>query len=216
MANSANYSFFINHVLASDQVTVWWNDTEWLSNAANFNFDIDGPDFQYDELTVQEKVLVKTYPMQAFVIKQNISVAKNMSTLKFGFSGSFDNVNDKKNAFLHAFFNAINTRDVPAAIYPFPLTGSAIVKLFSTEHESEVPLQLNLKRQMDLYNNPIGINYCWNCWVQSNSAIADALMIKVWNRELKYISNLDFVQSPKFPLGNNGITANSHLIWTNQ
>jgi hypothetical protein len=84
-------------------------DDNWLDNPNNFNLDITRADNQYDELTAAEKALVKKYPSQAYAIKQNINSAFTMSNERMGSSGG---LNDKKDAFRHAFFNAINTRDV--------------------------------------------------------------------------------------------------------
>ena len=60
------------------------------------------------------------------------------------------------------------------------------------------------------------LSYCWNCWSTSNNSIADAIMVKLNNGELKYLSPLDLSQSPYWPSGINGILPSTTLKWTNQ
>jgi hypothetical protein len=205
--------FVNNHDITGNHSAVWWMDDIWLDNPLNFNLDITRANNQYDKLTAAEKALVAIYPVQAYRIKQNVQRAFSMSDSRMGTSGG---LNDKKDAFRHAFFQAINTRDVPGRIFPIVITGSAIVTLFANAHESEVPSQLNLEKQMDLFNNGIGISYCWNCWTNSNNSIADAILNKLNNGELKYLSPLDLSSSTYWPAGLNGILPSTTLKWTNQ
>lgn len=224
MMNDPSYLQFVaEHLNSGTPNTVWWMDDTWLNVASNFNLDITRANNQYDKLTAQEKALIAVFPVQAYVIKQNVQPAFTMSDSRMGTSGG---LNDKKDAFRHAFFQAINTRDVPARLAPTYISGSAIVTLFATAHESEVPSQLNLEKQMDLFNNEVGISYCWNCWTTSNNSIADAIMDKLNNGELKYIKPLNFAFSPYFdangdgvqdcPTCLNGILSTSILTPTNQ
>ena len=161
-----------------------------MSNPANFNFDLTrSPTEGYDELTADEKLLIALYPVQAAVIRDNVNDAFAMSD--FIFQPTFTGLNDKKDAFRHAFFQAINTRDVPPRLHPVPASASQIVRMFANAHESEVPEILQLEKQMDLFNNEVGIQYCGNCFTTSNQSIADALFMKLLNGELKYLSPLD-------------------------
>jgi hypothetical protein len=197
---------------------MWWEDNNWLETIGNFNLNITNLNNQYSGLTAAEKALIGIFPIQAFIIKQNVPQAFAMSDTKMGGAGG---LNDKKDAFRHAFFNAINTRDVPARLIPVPITGSQIVKLFSDAHESEVPVQLELEKQMDLFNNQVGISYCWRCWTKSNNIIADDIMSKLNNGELKYLSPLDFTTFPLYHPQNcstctNGIGPSTILLPTNQ
>jgi len=225
LATDQDYVAFVNNYQTSsgNSNDPWWENDIWLDNASNFNLDITRATNQYDKLTAAEKALVAIYPIQAYIIKQNVQPAFNMSDSRMGASGG---LNDKKDAFRHAFFQAINTRDVPGRVLPVSITGSAIVTLFATAHESEVPQQLQLEKQMDLFNNGVGISYCWNCWTISNSSIADAIMNKLNNGDLKYIKPLNFTYSPYFdangdgvqdcPTCLNGILSTSDLTPTNQ
>jgi hypothetical protein len=208
-------NFVNNHDITGNHSLVWWMDSQWLDNPSNFNLDITRLDNQYKRLTAEEKALVIIYPIQAFLINLNVQTAFDMSNARMGM-GTSNGLNDKKDAFRHAFYQAINTRDVPGRTLPIPLTGSAIVSLFATAHESEVPQQLHLEREMDLFNNGVGISYCWNCWITSNNSIADAIIEKINNGELKYLSPLNIFQSPKWPQGLNGILPSTTIKWTNQ
>lgn len=217
MMNDPAYLQFVQGHLVSGAVnTVWWTDGPWLDNPNNFNLDITRANNQYDPLTLAEIALIKIYPLQAYVIKQNVNIALAMSDAKMGVADTLG-LNDKKDAFRHAFFQAINTRDVPPQIvFPIPIPGNVIVTLFANAHESEVPAQLQLEKEMDLFNNSIGINYCLTCWITSNNSIADAIMIKLVNGELKYLTPLNFTFSPRWPTGLNGIYSSTTLKWTNQ
>jgi len=223
LANSQSYQSFVNgHNSSGDEDLVWWEDDNWLDDPYNFSLDIDNSN-QYDKLTDDEKTLVKIYPVQAIHIKENIQPAFNMTESKMGSGGG---LNDKKDAFRHAFFQAINTKDVPARLYPIAISASSIVTLFATAHESEVPAVLQLEKQMDLFNNSVGIDYCSNCWLTSDNSIADAILIRLNNGELRYIKPLNFVASPYYDGNNdgiqdcptclNGILSSSVLTPTNQ
>lgn len=226
MANEEYRNFNQNHQATTTiPNSVWWEDDAWLSNPNNFNLDITNATNEYD-LTIAEKLLIAKYPIQAFIIRQNMDEAFAMSDTKMGLGGG---TNDKKDAFRHAYFNAINTRDVPPGIRPFYVPGSEIVRLFGQAHESEVPSVLELEKQMDLHNNEVGINYCWNCFpgVSSNSSIADAILTRLNNGELRYLKPLDFVLRPQYdqnrdkiqdcPTCTNGIIPGvTSLVPTNQ
>jgi hypothetical protein len=211
--NSIDYMNFVkNHTNTGNSFIVWWIDNPWLDNSANFNLDITHPTQQYDKLTAEEKALVVVFPVQAFEIKQNVSVAFTMSTTKMG-AGTNNGLNDKKDAFRHAFFNAINTRDAPPRLFPVPLPASNIVRLFSNAHESEVPLQLQLEKQMDIFNNDIGINYCWNCYTTTDESIALAIKAKLETGLLRYLSPLDNVNYAYYNPNNPGcVTCTNGII----
>jgi hypothetical protein len=149
--------------------------------------DIDGT-FQYDQLTVEEKNLCISFPIQAYVIRQNMFKAFTMSDAIMGESGG---LNDKKDAFRHAYFQAINTRDVP--MRP-PFSGATIVAFFAKAHESEVALALSLEKQMDMFNNDIGISHCVTCFplITTDNDIADGIFYKLLNGDLRYLKPLDF------------------------
>lgn len=219
-----SYSSFVqNHIQTSTSGKIWWEDNNWLDNPDNFNFDIDHNGQPYKKLTAAEKALIALHPINAARINANVSTAFNMTSERMGPSGG---LNDKKDAFRHAFFNAINTRDCTFDIGPPYLSATMIVRLFAQAHESEVPSVLNLEKQMDLYNNEIGIDYCRNCFTTSSNSIADAMMVKVNNGLLRYLKPLNFSASPNYDANGdgiqdcssclNGITNSSVLTPTNQ
>lgn len=225
MSDAAYLSFVNAHASSSTSHKIWWEDDTWLTNPNNFNLDITFANNQYDELNEQEKALVKTYPIAAFQIRQNKQVAENISSIFMGNNGG---LNDKKDAFRHAFFNAINVRDVPARISPFYVSSSTIVLLFATAHESEVPLQLELEKTMDLHNNSKGIELCINCLpvIDSDMAVAIRIQMILNAGELYYLRpTLDQNLDPDFwglngtinrQTATHGITNLTQLTPTNQ
>jgi hypothetical protein len=211
--DSGYNQFVLNHNITGDQELVWWSDSVWLSNPNNFNLDITFSNNPIG-LTAEEKWLVGQYPLAAYIIFQNKDEAFEMSDIKMGISSLA--LNDKKDAFRHAYFNAINVRDIPNFLYPYT-TPANIVLAFATAHESESPPQLALEVQMDLYNNSVGIQVGQNVsyWTSGND-IANTIKTKINNGELKYLSPLNFNTSPLWPAGKNGITDSTQLLWTNQ
>jgi hypothetical protein len=163
----------------------WWEDEIWLSDPRNFNLDLDpNQNNEYGQLTAAEKALVKIFPREAVIMYGNKSIAEEQTVLKMDVNG----LNDRSDAFRHAFFQAINTVSV----------GQPITKLFSDAHESEVPNQLEKEKQMDLFNNNIGILYgqSISMWTSINT-IADALVTKLVNGELRYLNPINF-NDPNF------------------
>ena len=51
-----------------------------------------------------------------------------------------------------------------------------IVEFMKRKNDKEHFVEQTVK-QMDIFNNGIGISYCWNCWITSNNSIADAIML---------------------------------------
>ncbi len=206
LVSNAYMDFVKNHTSTGNPFIVWWTDGPWLDNADNFNLDITRETQEYDKLTAEEKALISMFPVQAFEIKQNIEVAFAMSTARMG-AGTNSGTNDKKDAFRHAFFNAINTRDAPPRLFPVPIYAADIVRLFANAHESESLPQFLLEKQMDLFNNDVGINYCWNCYSTSDIAIADAIKAKLDAGFLRYLTPLDISIHPFYNPNNPGCVA---------
>jgi len=199
MINNYEYFTFINFYDNNLNTGMWWENEMWLSNPNNFTLNIENANSQYDELTAEEKALISNLPVQAWEIKQNIETAFTMSQNKFGNYPPFEGLNDKKDAFRHAFFQAINTRDVtpryavapPSPIVITPLSAVQIVTMFANAHESEVPTQLLKEKQMDIHNNTQGINYCQTCTPAiTDIIIADAVMQMVTTGTLMYLAPL--------------------------
>jgi hypothetical protein len=204
--------FVNNHNNTGNHSVVWWMDDTWIDNPQYFNLD---PYDDYRKLSAAEKALVKQYPTAAFIINQfNRPMAKNFTVQKFGSNG----LNDKSDAFRHAFFQAVNTVRI----------GASLTQQFANAHEAEVPSQLIKEKEMDLFNNGIGIAYgqTQSYPASTPAMIANAIYTKVLNGELRYIKPLDFSASPYFdanhdgiqdcPTCLNGILSSSVLTPTNQ
>ena len=185
----------------------WWLDNDFVENNFNFGFDAGGG---LDNLTAEEKVLVVLYPAQALII-ENREPAETETVNRFGDNG----INDKSDAFRHAFFNAMNSNDA----------GDIVARKFSNAHESETPSNLVLEKQMDLYNNSVGHNIGNN----ASSFISDQELSNlvyqslIWG-SLKYLFPINY-SDPNFwdnPTtiepndGDHGITSSTQLIPTNQ
>lgn len=76
---------------------------------------------------------------------------------------------------------------------------------------------------MDIFNNDIGITYCWNCYpsITINAVIAHEIMSKLNNGELRYLSPINLTIYPAYhPVScttcTNGIGPNTVLKPTNQ
>ncbi len=205
MINNNEYLTFVQgHATSTNTLVAWWEDIPWISNTNNFNlgYDIGQQD---PELTLAERALIAMYPYNAAILNKNWPKAFQLANVYMGVTGAEnDGLNDKKDAFRHAFFNAINTRDCLPSLAPTPTTASEIVRRFGIAHESEVPQQLQLEKTMDLFNNGIGISYCWNCYTTTDLSIATAIFDKLNNGDLRYLKPfLSPAQDPNF-WGNNG------------
>ena len=139
---------------------------------ANPNIDIDG----YNNLTNEEKRLVRLYPIEAIKVQSNRDEAVEKTIEKFNVNGH----NDKSDAFRHAYFQALNVQDI----------GDALTKLFSDAHEQN-PDQPEIEKEMDLHNNSIGIDIGKTHDLPENSGIPleDRVMDALNNGELRIIVN---------------------------
>ena len=225
IVSDLNYADFISDYRNSSGGTLfpWWKNEDWLDEPDNFNFDIENLSQNYDRLNRAEKALISLFPFQAYTIAKNKAHAEAISQA----TNLPNPLNGKQDAFRHAFFQAINTRDVPPKFLDGKVyTASEIVSLFAMAHESEVPDVLSLERDMDIFNNNKGIAAGATATNHSNQMVANTIMQLLVIGELKYISPLDFVASEKFDKDRdgvqdcstclNGILPNSILVPTNQ
>ena len=191
---------------------VWWEDDNWLNDSNNFNFDLEKDNYgQYESLNVSEKAVVKRYPTHAYITSKNKLVVEQETIAIFGKNG----LNDKSDAFRHAYFNAMNRRDLGID----PMTIQNIAKLFSDAHESEVPTQLQKEKDMDLWNNAIGhlIGEVMFPILTSNSTLSSEVQTKLINGELRYLSPLlSQTNDPNYfgTNGTNNILTATHGITT--
>jgi hypothetical protein len=165
----------------------WWEDEEWLD--ANFTI---APTQNYHTLTAEEKRLIKIYPQQAYAISKNVNTAHTVTESLFGISG----LNDKSDAFRHAFFNAMNQRDCAKDNQ----TLESVAKMFADAHESEVPLVLIKEKEMDLWNNNVGLNVGDVMFpvFNSDSELAETIYTKLLSGELRYLNPINRVASPLY------------------
>src|SRR5690606_11777595 len=91
----------------------WWNNSNYIEN--NFYLGLDeAQNPGYNELTAQEKILIGLFPAAAIEIRNNVQPAFQKTHQLFPHvdnGGNHYHLNDKADAFRHAFFNATNTRD---------------------------------------------------------------------------------------------------------
>jgi hypothetical protein len=171
----------------------WWNNDFFLEQ--NITFSLIEP---YNRLTAMEKKLVKLFPVAALSILANKEPAENETEDRFGYSGR----NDLSDAFRHAFFNAMNSNDVP----------DIVARLFSFAHETEVPTHLFLEVQMDLFNNNIGHTVGSNANIfVSDQELSNSVFSLMLEGSLLYLSPLDAVVFPNY-----GINASTQLTPSNQ
>ncbi len=178
----------------------WWSDEEWLGNGNNFSLSFE-PDV-YKNLTAAEKTLVKIFPLEAYSIYKNRSKAEKETIRRFGVNG----LNDKSDAFRHAFFNSLNERDCGHD----HISGESIAKRFSDAHESETPLAFALEKQMDLFNNAVGHTVGYSLFPLftglSDSESSSEVFQKLIEGQLRYLSPLDFTNY------NHGIIPNITIL----
>lgn len=117
----------------------WWNDDSVMENNSFFN---QNPYNVWRRLTKKEKEIFKLYPAAAIILNRNKKIAEQQTIDFYGANG----INDNSDAFRHAYFNALNSRDM----------GRWLAKKLSDAHESETPTVWSLEVQMDLFNNNIG------------------------------------------------------------
>ena len=147
----------------------WWKDDTYLNNNITLSPTNSNT---YPDLTDSEVLLCGLFPLAALTINSNVDNAFNMAQVKLP---TLNGRNDKKDAFRHAFFNAINTRDV---LLSKGVPGRVIVRLFGKAHEQTNPPGPALEKEMDLYNNDRGINSCTTCYpgIDSDLEIANNIM----------------------------------------
>lgn len=151
-----------------------WNIEQMISCLENNDaFNIDGG--PYGRLNECEKKLVRIYPSNAIVILMNKDKAEKMTAQMFG-----DNFrNECSDAFRHALFNAMNTSSC----------GSTFAKKFGDAHECDTPTSRLKEKEMDLFNNAIGLEIAYNNMGLTIEIYADLICEKLANGELMVLSD---------------------------
>ncbi len=132
----------------------------------------------WNRLTPDEKELCKANKLEALLSYRNKGITESKTVQIMGISG----LNDRSDAFRHAYFQALNTMDF----------GATLTQQFADAHESQVPSDLLLEKQMDLFNNAVGIYYGYT-YVTSNDIMAT--FIHDWailKGQLRYLNPTDF------------------------
>ncbi len=185
---------------------LWWENNTWLDN--NISFSSKCP-LGWCNLTQAERDFIKTYPISAFSIWLNAGVAKTETRQMFNIPQSDPMPpNDKSNAFLHAFWCAMNSFSV----------GEDKARLFAAAHESGTPAQLQLETTMDFFNNEVGFAIANT----QNSLFSYHIFQALQNGELRYLKPIDS-SDPFFWGGPNGqvethgiIPGITNIVPTNQ
>ena len=172
------------------------------------NFEVEAVELPH--ITAAEKALAVVFPIQAMIIFNNRTVAREKQAAFWGSGGVNVTWLGKGDAFLHTYYQAINTQDV----------GGAITKLFSDAHETEHPEVLHLETEMDLFNNGVGIQTGKDNPLASRHIMAEIVHQKVLNGYCKYLDPVDHVLSPPYdptcPNCLNGILPTTITKWTNE
>ena len=185
---------------------------DYLQLFASSIFNQPDPYKVWKKITQAERDLIKSDPISAYIIYNNRPIAEDATFDRFSFNG----LNDKSDSFRHAYFNALNAKVV----------GIVIAKLFSDAHESEVHISLTLEKDMDLFNNNIGHQTAINNLEFSLEDLSNEIFNDLNTGELRYLSPLNFISSPRFDNDGdgvqdcsncrNGIISITQLIPTNQ
>lgn len=172
------------------------------------NFEVEAKELPH--LTAAEKALAVILPIPAMKIYSNRTIAREKQAAFWGSGGVNVTWLGKGDAFLHTYYQAINTQDV----------GGAITKLFSDAHETEHPAVLHLETEMDLFNNSVGIQTGIDNPSANRHTMADVVHQKVLDGYCKYLDPVDHDLSPQYD-GNcssclNGILPTTIMKPTNQ
>jgi len=119
-----------------------------------------------------EKALVRQYPIAAFKVFYNSTIAVEKTMEVFGVSGRLD----CSDAFRHCFFNALNTQDV----------GVSLAKQFSDAHECN---QSDNESLMDIHNNGKG-QLIGDLWPNANlTVLIDQTCIRLESGDLRVLED---------------------------
>ncbi|MDB0025580.1 hypothetical protein N9E92_00100 [Polaribacter sp.] len=183
----------------------WWKDESIMDNNSFFN---QNPYDVWRELTQKEKEIFKLYPAAAIILNRNRTIAEQRTILNYGNNG----LNDNSDAFRHAYFNALNSRDM----------GKWLAKKLSDAHESETPTIWSLEVQMDLFNNNIGHQVGHDFPNDNDIQIGNTIKDKINNGLGRYLNPINYFDpnyrdnplTPLFGDGNHGISSATTLTPT--
>ena len=209
MMTNPDYKLFVQeHEASGNTLLMWWEDTDWVNNHLRLGIDNRVVNAPAEGPNLAELLLIMSYPQQAFLISQNASIAEDETTSRY----TKNIVNDKSDAFRHAYWLALNKKSV----------GIFFTILFANAHESSTPAKFQPEKEMDLYNNDKGISLD-NVRPKpvTNAMLAIAAWNAVQNGRCVYLSPINnsdicFWGCAGNELGTHGITSQTYLIPTNQ
>ena len=158
----------------------WWKDNNLIDTHSFFNKD---PYNVWRRLTQKEKEILKLYPAAAIILNRNKTIAEQRTYNSYGKNG----LNDNSDAFRHAYFNALNSRDM----------GKWLAKKLSDAHESETPAIWSLEVQMDLFNNNIGHQAGYSFSNKNDIEMGNLIKDKINNGLGRYLSPINY-SDPNF------------------
>jgi hypothetical protein len=163
------------------------SDDDALCQPKDDNIPIIEPDLELwgemmEDLNPCEVAIAIQFPVEAIRIYKNKEIAETFTVSIFGFNG----LNDCSDAFRHAFFNAINTRD----------TNPSVTLLLSSAHECGTPEDRIREQEMDLFNNKVGIDVGKNNANYNDTEMANAVVSKLLEGKLRTLSNLGVSNKP--------------------
>lgn len=180
--------FFIDNSTNGLSYITWTEFNNFIMTEQDYRDEMSISEKQiFDNLTYAQQMNYLMSAYQALNASQNIYGTQNCTLL-----------NGKGDAFRHTYWNALCRRRL----------GLNITNQLTTAHEDKplAYLYQNKEKEMDLYNNSIGMNLVYNQWATIYT-IQEDIKTKLNAGNLRYISNLDV---------NCQATNNSTLIPTNQ
>ena len=201
MISDPDYLLFVNDYANNNpNQGMWWENGAWLSDPNNFSIDIDYNGAELKGTNAAERQFIYYHPMEALSINKNADKAILRAQARYP-SGYPYFLNDKSDAFRHAYWMALNERDCGV-----DGNGVSLAYQFGVAHESETPTPLLLEKQMDLHNNNWGIDVIYSHpLLYDDIDIENQVVVYLQNGILKYLKPLDFVNSPRYDVNVDGI-----------
>jgi len=187
MMNEADYLSFVTlHPQTGNGQIMWWEDEVWLKE----NFKIFDDNENFSDLSYAERQFIKNHPIAAWKFRSNAQTSKNATWERFPDIKTPQNpnpyLNTKADAFRHAYWMALNTIS----------ESESLAREYGIAHESETPTLLYQEKDMDLFNNEVGIEI--GKAYTDLSSLADYIYGKILEGKMKYLYPLDYNQSPRY------------------
>jgi hypothetical protein len=211
IADPEYLDFVQKHTQTGDPHLVWWVDEVWVKENMHMRNEAIAPgtpDPAPTDLTWEEMELIDRFPFKCYKIYKNSKIAETETIARMG----VNRINDKSDAFRHAYWLALNAKSV----------GYDFAKLYGEAHESEVPSKFALEKQMDLYNNQVGMVYQSAYPNASEQQLSNVIYNALLNGQMVYLKPINYGH-PCFWSCNgsaanatHGIDADTKIVGTNQ